>query len=115
MRNIMVEQLKFKIDHFPDKCPLWHNGIEPKNVAAVVLANYPTGRQRIELAFQCPRKDWRRILIGTYAGTSGHGVPSVTLHLKWTAPRGRTVRIIAERPRVAGSRTRPKKLRGWGR
>lgn len=54
----------------PDSCPLCHNGVEPKFLAAIWCSE---GR-RVEAAYRCPKRSCQGMFIGVYRDLHGAAV-----------------------------------------
>ena len=54
------------VDRFPDKCPLCHNAVHPKQIFAVLCQFEMSGKERVEIVFQCPQASCESLFIGGY-------------------------------------------------
>jgi hypothetical protein len=61
------------VDRLPDTCPLCHRAMCPTSIGPGI----PTREERMEVVFQCPSRECRKLLIGTYQRSLPAGIFSL--------------------------------------
>jgi len=86
--NIKTDNGNYEIDHFPDTCPVCHQGIETKVTGSNFIEkdNF-SKRTCLELIFRCPRLKCQEAFIGYYRKfTDNNGYERGNYYLKSVAP-----------------------------
>ena len=63
------ESRSISTDRIPDKCPLCHTSVHPKQVIAALCQFESSDKERIEIVFQCTQRDCESLFIGSYTYT----------------------------------------------
>ncbi len=104
------QQSIINIDKDPDRCPICHHGIAPKDLQRDVIVIHPL--RMVERVFQCPRDKCGHIFIGRYSmsGPNSFGLAE-TVPQELVDHVGFGAEVMAYLPISTVSTTSPRKLR----